>query len=209
MLEQALASSNIKTANTREKANKKEVKSKLAASKKTEAGSVVECEECKNKELEELKLVSQKALNLRTCNIISHKRNSSIKLMMSPHERYLIERKLSDYWAQELVEMIKIAGGTGEVGLPLLERGFETGNPDLQEVVMYSAGEIGGEPALSLLERGFETGNPELQKEVLRILNRNRNKTFVVRIFRKILKNPNLDENIKKDINRKLTRLGN
>ena len=90
MLEQALASSNIKTANTREKANKKEVKSKLAASKKTEAGSVVECEECKNKELEELKLVSQKALNLRTCNIISHKRD-------------LMEGELSDYWAQELI----------------------------------------------------------------------------------------------------------
>ena len=84
MLGQALAISNIK------KANKREVKNKLTASKKTEAGSVVECEECKNKELEELKLVSQKALNLRTCNIISHKRD-------------LIAGKLSDYWAQELI----------------------------------------------------------------------------------------------------------
>ena len=58
--------------------------------KKTEAGFNVECENCKNQELESLIAVSQKALDIKTCNIVSGKLG-------------LMEGKLSDYWAQELI----------------------------------------------------------------------------------------------------------
>ena len=58
--------------------------------KKTEAGFNVECENCKNQELESLTAVSQKALDIKTCDIVSGKLG-------------LKEGKLSDYWAQELI----------------------------------------------------------------------------------------------------------
>ena len=58
--------------------------------KKTEAGFNVECKNCKNQKLESLIAVSQKALNIKTCNIVSGKRE-------------LKQGKLSDYWAQELI----------------------------------------------------------------------------------------------------------
>ena len=54
----------------------------------TEGSFNFECKDCKKEELKALNKVSQKVLNLRTCNIVSHKRNLG---------------KLSDYWAQELI----------------------------------------------------------------------------------------------------------
>ena len=58
--------------------------------KKTEAGFNAECENCRNQELESLIAVSQKALDIKTCDIVSGKLG-------------LMEGKLSDYWAQELI----------------------------------------------------------------------------------------------------------
>ena len=58
--------------------------------KKTEAGFNVECKNCRNQELESLIAVSQKALDIKTCDIVSGKLG-------------LMEGKLSDYWAQELI----------------------------------------------------------------------------------------------------------
>ena len=58
--------------------------------KKTEAGFNVECKNCKNQELESLIAVSQKALDIKTCDIVSGKLG-------------LMKGKLSDYWAQELI----------------------------------------------------------------------------------------------------------
>ena len=56
----------------------------------TEAGFVFECEDCKNAGVEPIAAVTQKALDIKTCNIVSHKRK-------------LMEGRLSDYWAQELI----------------------------------------------------------------------------------------------------------
>ena len=64
------------------------------------------------------------------------------------------------------LEALYSAGRIGEAGLPLLEKGFETGQPELQKAVLYSAGRI-GEAGLPLLEKGFETGKPELQLKAL------------------------------------------
>ena len=58
--------------------------------KKTEAGFNVECKNCKNQDLESLIAVSQKALDIKTCDIVSGKLG-------------LMKGKLSDYWAQELI----------------------------------------------------------------------------------------------------------
>ena len=63
---------------------------KRMTNKKTEAGFNVECENCKNQELESLIAVSQKALDIKTCDIVSGKLG-------------LMKGKLSDYWAQELI----------------------------------------------------------------------------------------------------------
>ena len=56
----------------------------------TEGGFVFECEECKNQAVKSIAKVSQKALNIRTCGLISDKRK-------------LMKGSLSDYWAQELI----------------------------------------------------------------------------------------------------------
>ena len=56
----------------------------------TEGGFVFECEDCKNQAVKSLAKVSQKALNIRTCGLISDKRK-------------LMNGSLSDYWAQELI----------------------------------------------------------------------------------------------------------
>ena len=56
----------------------------------TEASFVFGCEECKNQAIKSIAKVSQKALNIRTCILISDKRK-------------LMEGSLSDYWAQELI----------------------------------------------------------------------------------------------------------
>ena len=60
----------------------------------------------------------------------------------------------------------RIAGGMGETGLPLLEKGFATENVELQKMALDSAGRV-GEAGLPLLEKGFATENVELQKVVL------------------------------------------
>ncbi|MCY4320838.1 MAG: S8/S53 family peptidase, partial [Bdellovibrionaceae bacterium] len=62
----------------------------LAKSKGTEADFNFKCEDCKNEELNSIGKVTQKALNIKTCDIVSHKRN-------------LKWDTLSDYWAQELI----------------------------------------------------------------------------------------------------------
>ena len=58
------------------------------------------------------------------------------------------------------------AGDMGEKALPLIERGFDTNNIELQKTALYSARDV-GEKGLSLLEKGFDTGNTDLQKEAL------------------------------------------
>ena len=72
-----------------------------------------------------------------------------------------------EFNSSELERGIKMAGGIGEKGLPLLERGFASGDRDLQNVVLRSAGRI-GEKGLLLLERGFASSDRDLQKEALR-----------------------------------------
>ena len=62
--------------------------------------------------------------------------------------------------------LLFMAGGIGEPALFLLEKAFETGDPELQAAAVFAARQI-GEPALPLLEKAFETGNPELQKKVV------------------------------------------
>ena len=61
---------------------------------------------------------------------------------------------------------LEMARGLEENALPLLEKAFNSGNPEWQEKALRSAGEL-GEPGLPLLERGYDSGNPELQKESL------------------------------------------
>ena len=56
----------------------------------TEAGFNFECEDCKNQGIESITKATQKALNIKTCDMVSHKRK-------------LMEGRLSDYWAQELI----------------------------------------------------------------------------------------------------------
>ena len=67
----------------------------------------------------------------------------------------------------EWMEGIRIAGGLGENGLPLLEKVFENGDFELQVQVLHSAEEI-GEKGLLLLKKGFASGVPELQKQALK-----------------------------------------
>ena len=61
---------------------------------------------------------------------------------------------------------LDMASGLEEKGLPLLEKGFDTGNTDLQKAALSSAGHM-GEKALPLLEKGFDTNNIELQRQAL------------------------------------------
>ena len=68
--------------------------------------------------------------------------------------------------SSELRRGIKIAGGLGENGLPLLEKVFESGDFELQVKALYAAEEIGGK-GLLLLEEAFESGDRELKKDAL------------------------------------------
>ena len=68
--------------------------------------------------------------------------------------------------SSELRRGIEIAGGIGEKGLPLLEKGYESGDPELQMQALVSAGRI-GEKGLPLLKKGFASGDRELQKLAL------------------------------------------
>ena len=72
-----------------------------------------------------------------------------------------------EFDSDELRRGIRIARGLGENGLPLLEEGFKSGDPELQKATLVSARWI-GENGLPLLEKGFASGDPELQKEALR-----------------------------------------
>ena len=58
--------------------------------KEIAAGFIFECEDCKNQGLESTEKIPQKVFNIKTCDIVSHKRK-------------LKEGSLSDYWAQELI----------------------------------------------------------------------------------------------------------
>ena len=88
--------------------------------KKTEAGFNVECKNCRNQELESLITVSQKVLDIKTCNIVSGKLG-------------LMKGKLSDYWAQELI------------GSDLLREELEkTPPPDIENwIAVFDTKEIG------------------------------------------------------------------
>ena len=87
------------------------------------------------------------------------------------------------------------AVGLGERGLPLLERGYDSGNPELQKASLYSARGM-GEQGFPLLERGFESGNLELQKQALSSARHIGEKALP--FLNKMLKNPRLDQGIKR-----------
>ena len=76
-----------------------------------------------------------------------------------------------EWTLSELKRGLKMAGGLEEKGLPLLERGFDSGDPELQKPALELAGRI-GEKGLPLLERGFDSGDPELQKPALELAGR-------------------------------------
>ena len=99
------------------------------------------------------------------------------------------------------------ASQIGEAGLPVLEQAFETGNPELQKQALYVVRHI-RQAGLPLLEQAFETGNPELQEAALHSANAIERKTAKP-FLEKILKNQNLDEDIKRRINRALTHFKN
>ena len=56
----------------------------------TEAGFSFECKDCKNQAVKSIAEVAKKAVNMKVCGLISDKRK-------------LMEGRLSDYWAQELI----------------------------------------------------------------------------------------------------------
>ena len=89
------------------------------------------------------------------------------------------------------------AGRIGEKGLPLLERGFDSGIPILQEIALYSARPL-GEEALPLLEKGLNSGNPEVQMEAVRLARVIGKKGLP--LFKKMLKNQNLGQDIRDEI---------
>ena len=63
----------------------------LKKKKETEADFNFECRDCKNQELDSVEKAIQKLLNLKTCNIVSHK------------IKELKKGAFSDFWAQELI----------------------------------------------------------------------------------------------------------
>ena len=101
------------------------------------------------------------------------------------------------------------AGGIGEAGLPLLKKAFETGKPVLQKQALVSAkssmsmGWI-GEAGLPLLEKAFETGKPVLQKQALVSAKSSMSMGWIgeeaVPLLKRVLKNKDLDEDIRIDI---------
>ena len=95
------------------------------------------------------------------------------------------------------LEALSSASGLGEAGLPLLEKGFETGKPELQKQALYSASGI-GEAGLPLLEKGFETDKPELQWKALVSAIKIGEKA--VPLLKRVLKNKDLDEDIRAEI---------
>ena len=76
-----------------------------------------------------------------------------------------------EWTLSELERGLKIAEGLEERGLSLLERRYDSGNPELQEKALDLAGRM-GEQGLPLLERGFDSGNLELQKKALDLAGR-------------------------------------
>ena len=68
----------------------------------------------------------------------------------------------------EDMRAIKMAGGIGEATLPLLEKAFDTGHPDLQVEAVWATGQL-GKLGLPLLEKAFDTGNPDLQLNTLQV----------------------------------------
>ncbi len=80
-----------------------------------------------------------------------------------------------------------------------LERAFDTGNFELQKQALSSVGYT-GKAGLPLLKRAFNTGNFELQKQALYSAIYIGRKKAVVLFLKKMLKNPDLDEDIKREI---------
>ncbi|MDE0119315.1 MAG: hypothetical protein OXM55_04820, partial [Bdellovibrionales bacterium] len=66
--------------------------------RETEAGLGSECENCKNPDIEELVNLLLKPLNIKTCHLLPCKEESKRASC-----KHLMEGKLSDYWAQELI----------------------------------------------------------------------------------------------------------
>ena len=66
----------------------------------------------------------------------------------------------------KLIKGVSIAGGLGEKGVPILKKGFKSGDPELRKMALHSARGV-GEKGLPLLEEGFASGDPELQKIAL------------------------------------------
>ena len=87
-------------------------------------------------------------------------RDETLRLMLSMGG---FEEELT---LSELKRGLKMAEGLGEKALPLLERGFNSGNLELQKKALDSAERV-GEKALPLLKRGYDGGNLELQKKAL------------------------------------------
>ena len=67
----------------------------------------------------------------------------------------------------------------GEKGLPLVERAFATGHPELQMQAVRAAGRI-GEKGLPLVKRAFDSGDPELQVEAVLAAGSDGRKRFAV-----------------------------
>ena len=85
---------------------------------------------------------------------------------MGERELSLLERGFASGNLELQKQALVSAVRMGEKGLPLLERGFASGNLELQKQALVSA-RGAGEKVLPLLERGFASDNPTLQKEAL------------------------------------------
>ena len=115
----------------------------------------------------------------------------------------LLEKGFSSGDRELQVAAMYGAGRIGVVGLPLLEKGFSSGDRELQVAALSGAGRI-GVVGLPLLEKGFSSGDRELQEEVL--FWAGNMGARILPLFKKMLNSPNLDEDIKEDIQRVINR---
>ena len=110
----------------------------------------------------------------------------------------LLEKGFASVDPELRYEALLSAGLMGEKGLPLLEEGFKSGDPELQRVALNLA-RLMGEKGLPLLEKGFASDNPKLQKEALFSAKSIGENSLP--LLRKVLKNQtNLDEDIREQI---------
>ena len=92
---------------------------------------------------------------------------------------------------------IKIAEGMGKSGLPLVEKAFATGDPDLQRMAVWEVDRI-GESGLPLLEKAFATDDPDLQEEAVRAAGWEAD----LPLLKRILNNKNLSSEVRRKISR-------